>query len=213
MSINPLITFKAGRCELDGDGKPSKVKCLPEPGYIYLYNDDGLISFCWRPRSQAIDDEPPLSLVMVPGDGRFVPYQPEDQPTAKTNGRILALKFMSSSTRHLFWMQSKPQSPSGDPAWFSLRDRKIVDLVDQLLSGEEVDVQHELTTARGDHSRDDDDDDEDDDDETMEDADGHGRSAQRHQSASGGAGADATGGDVRREGEDSREGGADGARA
>ncbi|TLS29528.1 hypothetical protein PpBr36_00231 [Pyricularia pennisetigena] len=209
MSINPLITFKAGRCELDTDSKPAKVKCLPEPGYIYLYSDDGLINFCWRPRNQPIDDEPPLSLVMVPGDGRFVPYQPEDQPSGKTNGRILVLKFLSSSTRHLFWMQSKPQSTSGDPAWFSPRDRKIVDLVDQLLSGEEVDVQHELAEARSSNRRDDDDD----DDETMEDADGHGRSGQRHQSVSGGAGPDATGGDIRREGEDAREGGADGARA
>lgn len=53
----------------------------------------------------------------------------------------------------------------------------------------------------------------DDGDETMEDVEGYGGSESHHRSGSGGAGPDATGGDVREEGAGAREGGADGGRA
>ncbi len=147
---------------------------------------------------------------MVPTDGRFVPYEKgSDQTSAKTSGRIFALKFGSSSQRHLFWLQSKPQGRSGDPSWFSPRDNKIGDIVDRLLQGEEVDVNRELAQVQNNT----DDSKRDDDDQTMEDVEGHGDPSEHHPDSTGGAGPDATGGDVRREGEDAREGGADGARA
>lgn len=147
---------------------------------------------------------------MIPGDGTFVPVEPSSSspPTAKAQGRIFVLKFESSSTRHLFWLQSSPQSSSGDPTWLSPRDRKIGEVVNRLLQGDEVDVTAELAAVRntrGGGRRDGD------GDETMEDATGRGD--EHHEPGSGGAGADATGGDVRQEGEESREGGADGARA
>jgi hypothetical protein len=171
-----------------------------------------LIHFCWRPRDAPLD-EPQLDLVMIPTDGHFVPYdiQTKDASAPKINGRIFALKFGSSSQRHLFWLQSKPQSPSGDKSWFSPRDLKIGDIVDRLLQGEEdIDVNRELRTAGSntdDRRRDGD------DDETMEDVEGHGDPTDHHGGGAGGAGADATGGDIRQEGEGAREGGADGARA
>lgn len=143
---------------------------------------------------------------MIPGDGTFVPVEPSSSApaTAKSQGRIFVLKFESSSTRHLFWLQSHPQSSSGDPTWLSPRDRKIGDIVNKLLQGEDVDVNAELASVRnsGSGSRDRD------GDEAMEDAEGRG-----NEPGSGGAGADATGGDIREEGEGPREGGADGARA
>lgn len=147
---------------------------------------------------------------MVPTDGSFLPYEPDtsEQPSAKTNGRIFVLKFASSSQRYLFWLQSKPQGRNGDASYFSPRDRKIGDIVHQLLQGEEVDVTRELAAVRNNN---DNNDDGDDDDEVMEDIEGQ-RDSSGHR-GSGGAGPDATGGDVREEGEGSREGGADGARA
>lgn len=149
---------------------------------------------------------------MVPTDGTFTPYEYKTtpQPTSKTNGRIFVLKFASSSQRHLFWLQSKPQGSGTDASYFSPRDRKIGDIVNRILQGEEVDVTRELSSLRNNNTRRDDDDD--DDDEDMEDADGQ-QSAPRQRHASGGAGAGATGGDIREEGEGSREGGSDGARA
>ena len=164
-----------------------------------------MIHFCWRPRDVPLD-QPKLDLVMVPTDGNFVPYDTKNpsNPSSKTNGRIFSLKFSSSSQRHLFWLQSKPQGRSGDPAWLSPRDRKIGDIDDRLLQGEEVDVNRELASVRNNN----DDDERDDEDATMEDA-----GEENPHGGSGGAGADATGGDIRDEGEDAREGGADGARA
>ncbi|KAL2757537.1 hypothetical protein ACRALDRAFT_2118407, partial [Sodiomyces alcalophilus JCM 7366] len=197
MSIAPLITFKAGACEFnDEQSDEKKVTPLPTPGYIYLYSDDDLIHFCWRKRSAPMT-EPDLDLVMVPTDGQFVPYTWADQSSAKTNGRIFVLKFASSSSRHFFWLQSKPQSSNGDPTWFSPRDKKIGDIVNRLLQGEEVNITQELSQVRNVDDRRDND-----DDETMEDVEGHG-----------GAGPGATGGDIREEGEEAREGGGDGARA
>ncbi|KAM0437778.1 hypothetical protein ACHAPT_002143 [Fusarium lateritium] len=208
MPIAPIITFKAGQCEVDTLSTPVKVKPQSEPGYIYLYSEDDLVHFCWRKRSEPLD-QPELDLIMVPTDGSFVPYEytTTPQPTAKTDGRIFVLKFSSSSQRYLFWLQSKPQSRNGDPSYFSPRDRKIGDIVHRLLQGDEVDVTSELSAVRNNDDR------PDDGDETMEDVEGHRDPHDHRGSGSGGAGPDATGGDVREEGEGSREGGADGARA
>ncbi|KAI0200081.1 proteasome complex subunit Rpn13 ubiquitin receptor-domain-containing protein [Astrocystis sublimbata] len=211
-SISPLITFKAGNCEVDDSSKPYKVKPQSEPGYLYLYSEDDLIHFCWRPRSSPLD-EPTLDLVMVPGDGRFLPYESSNGTHPHTDGRIFVLKFLSSPTRYLFWLQSKAQGGrsghSSGPDFLSDRDRAIGTIVDRILTGEEVDVAQALAQVpRGPQNRDR----RDDDDATMEDAQGRHSSNDPH-GGTGGAGADATGGDVREEGEDAREGGSDGARA
>ncbi|KAH7068856.1 proteasome complex subunit Rpn13 ubiquitin receptor-domain-containing protein [Paraphoma chrysanthemicola] len=169
------------------------------------------VHFCWRPRDKPLD-ESELDLIMIPGDGSFLPYtgkeSVEDSENVKspTDGRIFVLKFNSSSQRYLFWLQSKSQHPRGDASWFSERDLKIGQIVDLLLNGEEIDVHAELSAVQNPTAGD--------EDETMEDVEGtdHSSSRNRHGST-GGAGADATGGDIREEGSESREGGADGGRA
>ncbi|KAK2626853.1 hypothetical protein QTJ16_004028 [Diplocarpon rosae] len=208
MPISPLITFKAGRCAIDTSSKPYKVTPDPTPGYIYLYIEEELVHFCWRERSKLMTDEDNVDLVTFPTDCHFEPYEykSSQQTTSKTNGRIFALKFSSSSRRELFWLQSKPQARNGDPSWFSPRDLKIGQIVDTLLQGEEVNLSEEIAQVQGGSGGND-------DDATMEDVEGHGDSVERHGGASGGAGADATGGDIREEGSSAREGGADGGRA
>lgn len=153
-------------------------------------------------------DEDNVDLVTFPTDCHFEPYEYKttEQATAKTNGRIFVLKFSSSSRRDLFWLQSKPQARNGDASWFSPRDLKIGQIVDNLLQGEEVNVSEEIAQIQDGPGGND-------DDETMEDVEGHGDSTGQHQGGSGGAGPDATGGDIREEGSGAREGGADGGRA
>lgn len=154
-------------------------------------------------------DEENLDLVMVPTDGHFEPYEYTTSPQAssKTNGRIFVLRFLSSSQRHLFWLQSKSQARNGDSSWFSPRDSKIGQIVDTLLQGEDVNVPEEIAQVQAGNGG------NDDEDETMEDIEGHGDPIEHHRGGSGGAGPDATGGDVREEGAGPREGGADGGRA
>lgn len=164
--------------------------------------------FCWRPRSAPLDT-PELDLLMLPTDGSFTPYNGESNNKSRkpANGRIYVLKFSSSSQRHLFWLQSRSQHPTQDPSWFSARDRKLGEIVNTLLQGEDVNVTEEMDNLPGDDNQ------EGDDDETMEDVEGEGDPNMHHRSGSGGAGPDATGGDIREEGQGSREGGADGGRA
>lgn len=167
--------------------------------------------FCWRRRSASLDN-PRLDLVMIPTDGSFTPYgsgssQTASNPSKPSNGRIYVLKFSSSSQRHLFWLQSRSQHESADPAWFSARDLKLGQIVNTLLQGEDIDVQQEIANLPSDQDGMDKDDDE---DATMEDVEGQN---QDRGAGSGGAGPGATGGDIREEGHEAREGGADGGRA
>ncbi|KAH9823673.1 ARM 1-domain-containing protein [Teratosphaeria destructans] len=204
MAATPLITFKAGKCDVNG----KKVKADQTPGYVYLYSEDDLIHFCWRPRS-APSTEPELDLLMVPGDGTFQPLVKNpgaDSVESPTNGRIYVLRFTSSSQKHYFWMQSKTQHREGKLSWFSQRDQKLGQIVDLLLQGEDVDVEGEVADIR---NGGDGDDGPNGDADAMEVDDQPGLSRQE----TGGAGQDATGGDPRQEGEASREGGADGGRA
>ena len=211
MSAHPiLITMEHQLSFVQYNLVPPKVIPKPTPGFIYLYSEDDLVHFCWRPRPTPLS-QPELDLVMVPSDGHFTPYKPSNNGTTSkppTNGRLYVLKFSSSSQRHLFWLQSKSQHPQGDPSFFSPRDLKIGQIVDQLLQGEEIDVEQEIANLPSNQDRQDGD-----NDETMEDVEGASDASEHHRAASGGAGAGATGGDFREEGQGSREGGADGGRA
>ena len=150
---------------------------------------------------------------MVPSDGSFLPYKPAGKE-APTNGRIYVLKFYSSSQRYLFWLQSKSQHEQGTTSWFSSRDLKLGEIVNAMLQGEEVDVQDEIANFRNGSGGGGGGGGGDDDDETMDDVEGVNRDPNHNHSGSGGGhGVDATGGDIREEGEEAREGGANGGRA
>ena len=92
---------------------------------------------------------------MVPTDGHFLPYErtaPGSDQQAPTNGRIFVLSFQSSTQKHIFWLQSKSQHASGDPAWFSPRDLKLGQIVDRLLQGDEVNVKEEVANVSNDQA-------------------------------------------------------------
>lgn len=163
--------------------------------------------FCWRPRSASMN-QPELELIMVPADGRFIPYQPSQKEStgSRINGRIFVLKFQSSTQRHFFWLQSRSQHAHGDQAWFSPRDLALGQLVDRLLQGDEVNVQDEMANVSNNQGGNPDDDDS---TSPMEDV--------RSEGQAGASGNNSAGnplmGDPGDEGRGSREGGADGGRA
>ncbi len=199
MAATPLITFKAGRCVSNG----RKITPQQTQGYLYLYSEDDLIHLCWRPRSAPASD-PELDLITIPGDATFTPLVKEagaEDVRSPTNGRVFVLRFGSSGEKQYFWMQAKTQHREGDTDWFSARDQRLGQIVDGLLSGEEMDVAREVADMRQDREGGGDGGaggGGDGDDEMM-DLDGQG---------TGGAGADAAGGETRGEGERGGEGGA-----
>lgn len=163
--------------------------------------------FCWRPRSASMN-QPELELIMVPADGRFIPYQPnqKDSASSRINGRIFVLKFQSSTQRHFFWLQSKSQHVHGDPTWFSPRDLALGQFVDRLLQGDEVNVQEEMANISNHQGGNPDDDDS---TSRMEDVRSQGQAGSPEYNSAG----NPLVGDPGDEGKDSREGGADGGRA
>jgi 26S proteasome regulatory subunit N13 len=166
-----------------------------------------LIHFCWREREASLD-APEVDLIMVPTDGYLKPYLGEEKlaNTSPINGRVFVLKFRSSSERKFFWLQSREQ-PAGQKKTFSSRDMRMAKIVDNILQGNEIDGSNEASAEQyGD-------DNDDDDDQAMEDVQETTHFLDHNRSGSGGAGPDATGGDVNEEGHESREGGADGGRA
>lgn len=177
---------------------PKRLTAKETPGYIYLYEEDELLHFCWRPRSTS-GSNPELDLTMVPQDGQFKPYKPGGK--SPTTGRIFELSFESSSQKHFFWLQAKSQHPQGDPAWFSPRDLKIGEVVNKLLQGEQVYPNEEVRDVENQQG--------DGYDDTMEDAPPSGHGDIQGNIGSG----DPTMGNFEDEGEGSREGGADGGRA
>ena len=146
--------------------------------------------------------QPELDLVMVPADGQFKPYdKPEGDRNNTTDGRIFVLKFQSSTQRHFFWMQSKSQHPQGEKHFFSPRDLKIGSIVNSLLQGDAVNPLQEMQDFAQNEGGDR-------DDEDMEDAPPNQGDIQGNIGSG-----DPFIGDPGEEGEESREGGADGGRA
>ncbi|KAG0200726.1 hypothetical protein BGX28_006295 [Mortierella sp. GBA30] len=93
-SANHLLQFKAGRCFRDGD--TNTVKPDPAKGLVYMDEEDGLMHFYWKNRTTNTPDD---VLILFPGDAELVTV-PEC-----TTGRVLVLKFKSSSQKLFFWLQ------------------------------------------------------------------------------------------------------------
>ncbi|GAA6005758.1 proteasome regulatory particle lid subunit RPN13 [Rhodotorula paludigena] len=86
----PLLQFKAGRCERQGDS--NTVSPQPGRGLVYLQEEDGLLHFYYKDLdANAIVDD----LIIFPGDATF----------ERATDRVHVLKFSSSSARHFFWHQ------------------------------------------------------------------------------------------------------------
>ncbi|KAG0307465.1 hypothetical protein BGZ97_000379 [Linnemannia gamsii] len=94
MSSKILLQFKAGRCFRDGN--TNTVKPDATKGLVYMEEEDGLLHFFWRNRTtNAVEDD----LILFPGDAELLKVD------ECTTGRVLVLKFKSSSQKLFFWLQ------------------------------------------------------------------------------------------------------------
>jgi len=127
-AVAPLISIKAGKCTQNGTNIVSQA----EPGLLYLYHnpDDELLHFCWKLRG-AVEPAPEDDLIIIPGDARVIKY------TGCTTGRVMVLKFSSSSQRHFFWLQTKAEST--DSGHWSARDDGWIHRINAALQGPQDD--------------------------------------------------------------------------
>ncbi|KAF9131298.1 hypothetical protein BGX30_013149 [Mortierella sp. GBA39] len=94
MSSKILLQFKAGRCFRDGT--TNTVKPDATKGLVYMEEEDGLLHFFWKNRTtSSVEDD----LILFPGDAELLKVD------ECTTGRVLVLKFKSSSQKLFFWLQ------------------------------------------------------------------------------------------------------------
>ena len=120
---------------------------------VFAHFATEFLHFCWRQRSAPVH-EPEIDLLMMPADGHLVEYTLKENKNfgsgigtalqSPTNGRVITLKFASSSQKYLFWLQSKSQHPDGNPSLFGRRDHKLIHIVNMLLDSRPIDVAEEL---------------------------------------------------------------------
>lgn len=87
-----LVEFRAGRMNMVGKMVYPDVR----KGMVYLFQDDGLIHFCWKDRTSGKVEE---DLIIFPDDCEFKKVE-----QCKT-GSVYLLKFKSSTRKLFFWMQ------------------------------------------------------------------------------------------------------------
>ncbi|KAF9437338.1 hypothetical protein BGZ76_001163 [Entomortierella beljakovae] len=94
-----LLEFKAGRCfRTTGT---NTVKPDPTKGLVYMKEEDSMMHFYWKNRETGDTVE---DLILFPEDAELVPV-----PQC-TTGRVVMLRFKSSSQKLFFWLQDKDTS-------------------------------------------------------------------------------------------------------
>ncbi|ORZ18988.1 proteasome complex subunit Rpn13 ubiquitin receptor-domain-containing protein [Absidia repens] len=91
-----LVQFNAGKCIREG----SKLKPDLRKGMIYMdQGDDQLMRFYWKERKS--NSVPEDDLIIFPDEAELLPV-PEC-----TTGRVIVLKYKTSSQRLFYWMQKR----------------------------------------------------------------------------------------------------------
>ena len=106
----PLVKFKAGRCELEplsgAQAGSFNVTPVPKKGEVQVVrNDEGMTQFVWKDRT-TMQVDPTCDHLVFPGDAQF-----EKIETGREADRVFSLQFTANrSRRFFFWMQDKDAS-------------------------------------------------------------------------------------------------------
>lgn len=121
------IKFNAGKVEYDEENK----RCTPLPhnGVISIKpnaDDEDFFDFTWSPKSTSSGNVEKDELLVIPGDVSF------KQVTSCKTGRVLALTFLSSGGKNLYWLQDVGDDE--ELSKLTAKDQEIIEKVNALIS-------------------------------------------------------------------------------
>lgn len=127
--MSKTIKFKAGKIQYDEESK----KCTPIAGQGQvvikpLPEEEGFYSFSWEPTSEESKHLEKDDLLIIPGDATFKHVK------SCKDGRVVALTFLSSGAKNLYWLQNKPSVDGLD--LLTDKDKEVLSSVQQLLVAE-----------------------------------------------------------------------------
>lgn len=98
--MSNTIKFNAGKVQYDEE--THRCNPLPHKGIVTIkpsLEDEEFYDFIWTPKGNGSGNVEKDELLIIPGDVSF------KQVKSCDTGRVLALKFLSSGARHLYWLQ------------------------------------------------------------------------------------------------------------
>lgn len=124
-----LVKFNAGKVQYD----ESTHKCTPLPhkGVVTIRpnsDEDGFYDFTWTPKSSNMETD---ELLLIPGDVTF------RRVALCTTGRVVALVFLSSGAKNMYWFQDVGDDDELDK--LTAKDLEVIRKVNELISELEED--------------------------------------------------------------------------
>lgn len=143
-----MLRIHAGKVQYDE--ATNKCTPLPTKGVIMMRpskEEVGFFNFKWSPRSSTSNIESDR-LLIIPGDVTF-----KHVKSCKT-GRVVALTFLSSGAKHLYWLQDVGEGTDDEEELSKLTEKDInfiSGINEMILSNddEEEDEDEEQTAKQG----------------------------------------------------------------
>lgn len=137
--MTKTIRFNAGKVQYDDETK--KCTPLPHKGVVTVApseEDEGFFDFLWTPKSGSGLEKD--ELLLIPGDMTF-----KRVASCKT-GRVVALTFLSSGDKSLYWLQDVGDIEELDQ--WTAKDQELVSAVQALITPVDEDDEAEETPVK-----------------------------------------------------------------
>lgn len=128
-----MLRIHAGKVQYDENTK----ECTPLPtkGVIMMRpsrEEVGFFNFKWSPRSSTSNVESDR-LLIIPGDVTF-----KHVKSCKT-GRVVALTFLSSGAKHLYWLQDVGEGTDDEEELSKLteKDQYLINSINEMIQSQE----------------------------------------------------------------------------
>lgn len=124
--MSKSVRFNAGKVQYDEETK--RCTPLPHKGVISIKpseDDEGFYDFTWSPKSNSGNVEKD-ELLIIPGDISL------KKVTSCKTGRIIALTFLSSGAKHLYWFQDLGDDE--ELTKFTDKDLQIIQKIEDIIT-------------------------------------------------------------------------------